>query len=180
MVSAIQIAAYICEQARPYGFSNVKLQKLVYFADAWSLGWTGRPLTLDRFEAWVNGPVERELWKTQRYSILPSYDGSLSEEARNIIDSVFAAYGDKPEPELVKLSHEEAWIEARAGLPDGVSGRSSLNTVTIRNLYARMAVQGLGPKRKASVGTAPSAQVERAATEVTDRWRDALDILASR
>lgn len=38
-----------------------KLQKLTYYAQAWSLAWDGRPLFADRVEAWANGPVTRSL-----------------------------------------------------------------------------------------------------------------------
>ena len=39
------------------GISNLKLQKLLYYAQAWHLALYGEPLFRDRIEAWVHGPV---------------------------------------------------------------------------------------------------------------------------
>ena len=39
-----------------------KLQKLVYYAQAWSLVWRQRPAFGERIEAWVDGPVSPDLW----------------------------------------------------------------------------------------------------------------------
>ena len=35
----------------------MKLEKLVYYSQAWSLAWDGEPLFNDDFQAWANGPV---------------------------------------------------------------------------------------------------------------------------
>ena len=44
----------------------LKLQKLVYYAQAWSLVWDEEPLFPDPIEAWANGPVVYELYKRHR------------------------------------------------------------------------------------------------------------------
>src|SRR5689334_14747494 len=37
--------------------SNLKLQKLCYYAQAWSLALDGKPLFGERIEAWAHGPA---------------------------------------------------------------------------------------------------------------------------
>ena len=40
----------------------MKLQKLVYYCQAWSLAWDDVPLFDEDFPAWANGPVCPELF----------------------------------------------------------------------------------------------------------------------
>ena len=40
----------------------MKLQKLCYYAQAWSLVWDDTPLFDEEFYAWTNGPVCKELF----------------------------------------------------------------------------------------------------------------------
>ena len=44
----------------------MKLQKLVYYAQAWSLVWDEAPLFHARIEAWSNGPVAPALYREHR------------------------------------------------------------------------------------------------------------------
>ena len=60
MVSAHDVAAYILRKQGP--LSAMKLQKLVYYAQAWSTVWDDQPLFSEAVEAWANGPVVRELY----------------------------------------------------------------------------------------------------------------------
>lgn len=42
-----------------YSLINLKLQKLMYYIQAWSLGINGKPMMNGKFEAWVHGPMHR-------------------------------------------------------------------------------------------------------------------------
>lgn len=55
MATALDIAKYILDRRGP--MTAMKLQKLVYYARAWSLVWDEKPLFRSRIEAWANGPV---------------------------------------------------------------------------------------------------------------------------
>jgi uncharacterized phage-associated protein len=46
--------------------TNMKLNILVYYAQAWHLAVFGRPLFADEIEAWVHGPVLRTVYDTYR------------------------------------------------------------------------------------------------------------------
>ena len=68
MANVFDTAKYILEQ---FGsMSTMKLQKLCYYSQAWSLVWDDSPLFEEDFQAWANGPVCPELFfKTQgKYS----------------------------------------------------------------------------------------------------------------
>jgi len=54
-MTVIDVSRYILE--RMGEMTAMKLQKLCYYAQAWSLVWDERPLFDERIEAWANGPV---------------------------------------------------------------------------------------------------------------------------
>lgn len=62
--TVFDVAEYILEQ---YGeMTAMKLQKLVYYCQAWHLAWDGEPLFRESIEAWANGPVVPALYEAHR------------------------------------------------------------------------------------------------------------------
>lgn len=61
MVSCFDVVKYILEKQGP--MSQMKLHKLLYYCQAWSLVWDDMPLFHERLEAWGSGPVVPELHK---------------------------------------------------------------------------------------------------------------------
>ena len=98
----------------------LKLQKLVYYAQAWSLALENRPLFAEPIEAWDRGPVVRTLWQAHRgqwqIDRLPESDTSaLTVEDRDILNAVLARYGGLNPEVLSELTHvEEPWRLAHA------------------------------------------------------------------
>ena len=64
MANVFDVACYILE--RKPDITTMKLQKLCYYAQAWSLVWEEEPLFDEEFEAWANGPVCPELYAAHR------------------------------------------------------------------------------------------------------------------
>jgi uncharacterized phage-associated protein len=64
MRSVLDVAAYIVQKLGP--LTAMKLQKLVYYSQAWSLVWDEKPLFRERVEAWANGPVVRRLFEVHK------------------------------------------------------------------------------------------------------------------
>src|SRR5688500_10553579 len=98
MASAHDVAAYILE--RQGGMSAMKLQKLVYYAQAWHLVWEDKPLFSERVEAWANGPVVPELYRQHRGMFQVNTWGSgdsgkLDDRERQAIDAVLGFYGPR-------------------------------------------------------------------------------------
>ena len=48
----------------------MKLQKLLYYCQAWALVWDDKPLFKEKIEAWISGPVVRTLYNTHRGKFL--------------------------------------------------------------------------------------------------------------
>lgn len=142
MATAHDVAAYILQQRRP--LSAMKLQKLVYYSQAWSLVWDDRPMFDERIEAWANGPVVRELYDCHRglFEVRdwPAGDpDALDDEARATVDAVLEYYGPRNAQTLSDMTHkEEPWKEARRGLPDGVRGNSEITLESMADYYGSL------------------------------------------
>lgn len=123
MPNVFDVAAYIL--ARRHPMTAMKLQKLVYYSQAWSLVWDEAPLFPERIEAWANGPVVRELYEAHRgkFKVSDMPQGipeALNEDQRETVDAVLKYYGDKPSQWLSDLTHQEApWRNARKGYAAG-------------------------------------------------------------
>jgi uncharacterized phage-associated protein len=137
-VDAKDVAAYIL--GRVGTVSAMKLQKLVYYSQAWALAWTDRPLFPNRIEAWANGPVVRDLYSTHRgefeISSVPGDETALDQQARAVVDSVIEAYGRQSPQALSDQSHSEApWLEARRGAPPGARCENEISQRAMRAYY---------------------------------------------
>ena len=123
MANVFDVATYILEKIGRT--STMKLQKLCYYAQAWSLVWDDKPLFDEEFHAWTNGPVCKELFfKTQgRFSVLPKDEGgnsdNLCKSQKETIDKVIEYYAKHDAQWLSRLTHmEDPWRQARAGISD--------------------------------------------------------------
>ncbi len=123
MVHVLDVAAYILEKHGE--MTTWKLQKLVYYSQAWSTVWDDDQLFPEEIEAWANGPVVRALWEQHRQqfrlSSIAGGDGrKLTPEQAETVDAVLEYYGDKSSQWLSDLTHmEDPWRRAREGVPEG-------------------------------------------------------------
>jgi len=56
--TVFDVAQYVLRKNGP--MTTMKLQKLIYYAQAWALAWSEHPLFDNTMEAWDRGPVVRE------------------------------------------------------------------------------------------------------------------------
>lgn len=180
MTTALQVADYIKQSGV---FGEMQLQKLLYYSQAWSLAWFGRPLFSDEIEAWRDGPVVHKVWASGRGGDVPresSQDGLTSNE-RAIIDAVYDCYGVHGGQVLSQRTHQEQpWVEARNGLGPRVSSRRPLSQSTMRSFFTEVALLGEGPVPTPPVlRSAPQPEdVDEAFASQKVRWRGALQELA--
>lgn len=136
MDQVINVAQYVFDQYKKVTgevIDEMKLHKLLYFAQRESLAITNKPLFKGEFEGWKYGPVCKEI----RNSITP--DGiidaneEISDESKYIINNVILEYGSLASWKLSELSHKESsWKNARIGLKDGDNGNRKLKLEDIR------------------------------------------------
>lgn len=141
-VSVHDVAAYILQKCGT--ITAMKLQKLLYYSQAWSLVWDETPLFREPIEAWANGPVVREVYELHRGVFAvdhwPQGDaGNLAQPQRDTVDAVLEHYGSKPAQYLSDLTHEERpWKEARLGIPEGSRGYAQINIATMAEYYGSL------------------------------------------
>jgi uncharacterized phage-associated protein len=125
----------------------MKLQKLVYYAQAWSLVWDERPLFPERIEAWANGPVVRELYECHRRQFLVhewpwGNPHRLTRDERETVDAVLDFYGGRPAIWLSNLTHQEApWRDARRGLGPDERGDREITHAAMAEYYEGLSEQ---------------------------------------
>jgi uncharacterized phage-associated protein len=136
------VAAYILRQRGP--MSAMKLQKLVYYSQAWSLVWEDRPLFPDRIEAWANGPVVPELYQVHKgqfqVTAWPNGDSeALIAEDRETIDLILDHYGPLNAQNLSDLTHQEdPWNLARVFVGDGDPSNEVISLESMMEYYSRL------------------------------------------
>jgi uncharacterized phage-associated protein len=139
--SVHDVAAYIVRKLGP--MTAMKLQKLVYYAQAWSLVWDEQPLFPETIEAWANGPVVRTLYDRHRGLFrVRQWDGdpdNLNAEQRATIDAVLGYYGDKSSQWLSNLTHrEDPWLNARVGLAPTDRGDREIGHAEMAEYYGSL------------------------------------------
>jgi uncharacterized phage-associated protein len=148
MTTADDVARYILDRR---AMTAMKMQKLVYYSQAWHLARTGAPLFEEPIEAWVNGPVVRELYDQHRghfsLSAWPSGDpDALSADQRGIVEEILGTYGERSATWLSQLTHsEEPWRRAREGLPDTARSSAAIDPTVMEPYYRTQEENGRGP-----------------------------------
>ena len=103
--------------------SNLKLQKLVYYAQGFALALHGCPLFPERIEAWMHGPVVPELYQEYKpygpdaIRHTGELDFSIYDErTRGLLDEVYAIYGQFSAWKLRDMTHSEPpWRDTPPG-----------------------------------------------------------------
>jgi uncharacterized phage-associated protein len=143
MASVFDAAQYLIDKIGI--MTAIKLQKLVYYAQAWSLVWDEAPLFADKIEAWANGPVVYSLFERFRglYHIYPHSkigdSSNLADSQRETLDAIIRDYGPKDSHWLVELTHlEDPWRQARqrAGAMPGQKCREEITHADMAEYYS--------------------------------------------
>jgi len=100
--------------------SNLKLQKLVYYAQGFSLAINDQQLFSDSIEAWAHGPVIPTLYrdyKPYESAPIPRPDNfnlnRIDPNIKDLLDEVYSVFGQFSAWKLRNMTHEEPpWKEA--------------------------------------------------------------------
>lgn len=141
------------ESACNYIISNsveitpLALQKLLYFTQAFHKVFTGDFIFDEDCEAWVHGPVYREIYfKYKDHGYNPIEDSlkqfecfDLSENERDIIDAVISYLGCYSGKVLENMTHFEApWKETRNGLAEEVASNRIIRKEIIGRYFKQV------------------------------------------
>lgn len=147
-VNAQLLADYILQKYGP--MSHLKLQKLLYYCEGYHLAYFDENLIPEEFEAWVHGPVCREVYDNLKgSSVLYTDLGFTGEhnpeaELNNILSSdqsqllidVLTELSTWTGLELENATHSELpWREARKGLGPADRCENRISKETMKSFY---------------------------------------------
>ena len=144
VVSVFDVACYIMSKVKQC--TTMKLQKLLYYCQAWYLVWNERPLFRENIEAWANGPVIRELYNFHKglFTITESMmnlgnPNRLSKDQMDDVDSVLKAYAPQSSQWLIEQTHlEKPWQDARRGLSPNERGHVVITHAAMAEYYSSL------------------------------------------
>lgn len=140
--NANDVAAYIVKKLGQV--TTMKLQKLLYYSQGWSLVWDEVPLFPEDIQAWANGPVVYDVFKNHRGRFLVSdwakgQADNLTKEQRETVDAVLDAYGELTGQQLSDKTHQERpWLEARGDVPVGDASSQVLSLDTMQEYFGSL------------------------------------------
>jgi uncharacterized phage-associated protein len=142
MANVHDVAAFILSYCGE--MTAMKLQKLVYYSQAWSLVWDDQPLFQEEIRAWANGPVVPALYDKHRGAFKVSKwtsgnPAALSPAQLETVVKVIDFYSKHSAQWLSDLSHQEApWRDARAGLGPTERGNKVIPPASIYEYYSSL------------------------------------------
>jgi uncharacterized phage-associated protein len=146
--TVLSVAEYFIDKANKdrKPITNKKLQKLVYYAQAWSLVLNNKKLFDEKIEAWVHGPAIKSLYVKYKSfgfnTIKKDADTAslktLSSINKKLLDSVWSVYGGLDADYLEMLTHSETpWKEAREGLQSSENSENEISIKTMKSFYSQ-------------------------------------------
>lgn len=117
MLTCFDVAEYFLaktDEDAGDAISNLKLQKLVYYAQGFCLAMYGRPLLKKKIEAWQHAPACPELYHLYKDTGtlgIPAPEcidfSKFSAEDSALMDEVYDVYGQFSAWKLRNMTHEE-------------------------------------------------------------------------
>jgi uncharacterized phage-associated protein len=141
MVGVNDVAAALLIRTGPV--TTMKLQKLVFYCQAWHLAVTDSPLFPETIEAWSRGPVAPVLHRQHRgkYEVADWPTGRpnrLDREEMRTVEWVVRKYGTFSAEALSRMTHQEVpWIVARGGAADDEKSSQAISHDLMRAFYSR-------------------------------------------
>jgi uncharacterized phage-associated protein len=150
LVDIDDVADFIIVKMNEASWLNVlKLQKLLYYVQAWMLALNNIRCFEGTFQAWVHGPVNRDIYNRFKdgksmYSRVRLSDTreefgerQLPKDVVRHVSAVLEEYGDLSDDQLEEMTHEELpWMEARGDCSPRERCEAPISEVTMRDYYA--------------------------------------------
>lgn len=145
-ISALVVAEYFIDKANKEKepITNKKLQKLLYYAQVWSLVINDEKLFSERIEAWVHGPAIPLVYrKFRQFEFNPiqldtsNVSFNFSKKQSDLLENIWSVYGKYDAQYLEALTHSELpWQEARKEVSPSEPSSKVISLVTARKFYA--------------------------------------------
>lgn len=146
MTTADAVADYLVALAHERGQSvnNLKLQKLLYYAQAWYLALHDEPLFTEKFQAWASGPaIPCQYWRFKPFGIgdIPLQSRTdVPPDIEPVLREVMESYGALDEYDLSSMTYRESpWRVAHAGYDLGDPCDVEIDENEMRAYFRRLA-----------------------------------------
>ena len=135
---------YLSQKNNRSDLTNKKLQKLLYYSQAWNLVFRNKKLFKDNIEAWVHGPAIPIIYhEYKQYGSQPIDKevkkedfSSLSSQDKKILDEIWKIYGIFDAEYLEALTHSELpWQEARKRYEPFAASNKTISTDSMKKFY---------------------------------------------
>lgn len=147
MTTAYKVTVYLIDKSIREGtpLTNKRLQKLLYYIQAWHLAINEKPLFEDKIEAWIHGPAIRSIYEEYKSFVANPINKvsnievieSLENDTIQFIDRIISAYSKYDTATLEYMTHaEEPWQVARRGLEANESSNNEITHESMRKYYA--------------------------------------------
>lgn len=143
----IVIAHYFMAKSKKSGrkdFTNKKLQKLIFYAQAWNLVFNNEKIINDKFEAWIHGAAIPSLYRHYKKFGFSQIDekyedeefDTLTEKEKTLLDEIWEVYGKYDADYLELLNHsEEPWQKARQNSTPFEPSRAVISEKDMKSYY---------------------------------------------
>lgn len=151
--SADQIADYFIAFSNATGslITNMKLQKLVFYTQAWHIAVFDQVIFEEDFQAWIHGPVLPSLYERYKSfqwrpilrndldeSSIRTLENSFTTSIREILADVIIEYFNKDAFALEQSTHSETpWLIARGHLAADEPSANVIDKKTIHDYYSQ-------------------------------------------
>lgn len=147
IASVCDVADFLLCFSKKHGdvLTNLKLQKLLYYSQAWYLVIFGDVLFDEQIEAWVHGPVVYSVWdrfKVYQWSPITEEprETNLPLRVKEHLIEIFRVFGKYTAYDLELMTHkEEPWKKARHGLPVDEASNNVIAVSDMKEFYLKLA-----------------------------------------
>lgn len=146
MATALDVATWFLgniDRSAGDSITHLKLQKLVYYAQAWSLAFLDKPMFDEDIQAWAHGPVAPSVYRAfagEGWNALDvpdrSLEGCFDEDQGALLMEVADVYGNLSAKQLENVTHAESpWRDARGNIPDEAPSKAVLLKERMKEYY---------------------------------------------
>jgi uncharacterized phage-associated protein len=121
--------------------THLKIQKLLYFSEAWCQVLLERELFSENMEAWAHGPVVRDVFNQFSGSSWGPLSATsevieFDEDVRGVLSQVLDAYGNVAAKTLEHLTHQDKpWKDARGTLSPEARCSNVIDKASIKDYF---------------------------------------------
>ena len=153
IITSKELTNYLLSRYK--SIEHLKLQKLVYYVEAYHLAYFEKSLINEKFQAWLHGPVSRKLYdlikptganvygslsltgsEEIQKGYIQSFEEKLSVDQLALINDILSEFSSRSAYDLECLTHEELpWIEARSVYGPADRCEVEISTETMIKFY---------------------------------------------